>query len=129
VAELLIRKGAKVNARGIGGFTPLHGAAHAGNAEGAELLLHNGAEVDAPDDAAGSTPLHVAAYVGSDEVVGLLIERGADINARQKSDGLTPLDMAAEGRSDWRGSKAAVVRLLTSKGGKRSKDLGESRGE
>jgi ankyrin repeat protein/spore coat protein CotH len=60
-AELLIRKGADVNAKGRDGGTPLHGAAFLGQTETAELLIQNGADVNAknhkgetPSDAAGT---------------------------------------------------------------------------
>lgn len=56
VADFLIRKGAKVNAKDIRGMTPLHHAAGAWSQEMAELLIQNGAEVNARDSA-GCTPL------------------------------------------------------------------------
>jgi ankyrin repeat protein len=56
VADFLIRKGAKVNAKDIRGMTPLHHAARAGSQEMVEFLIHNGAEVNARDSA-GWTPL------------------------------------------------------------------------
>jgi len=60
VAELLIAKGADVNAKvAIWGRTPLHFAAWNGHKEVAELLIENGAEVNAKDNY-GRTPLDLA---------------------------------------------------------------------
>jgi len=74
VAELLILKGANVNAADKTGTTPLHWAARAGHKEVAELLILKGANVNTADQT-GATPLHWA--VGHDEVVDLLIKHGA----------------------------------------------------
>ena len=60
IAELLIAKGADVNAKvAIWGRTPLHFAAWNGHKEVAELLIENGAEVNAKDNY-GRTPLDLA---------------------------------------------------------------------
>jgi ankyrin repeat protein len=77
LAELLLRKGADVNARTAAGATPLHG----GEKEIAEFLIARGADVNARDKD-GKTPLHVAAGNGRTAVVELLIAKGADINAK-----------------------------------------------
>jgi hypothetical protein len=58
-ADLLIRFGADVNARGDHGMTPLHYAAKQGSSEVVELLLKRGADVRAKDDA-GLTPISMA---------------------------------------------------------------------
>ena len=51
-----IAAGTDVNVKGMGNMTPLHGAAHKGHKEIAELLISKGADVNAKaiDD---STPL------------------------------------------------------------------------
>jgi ankyrin repeat protein len=59
IAELLIAKGADVNAKGDDGSTPLHSAAWYDRKEVAELLIANGADVNAKDDG-GDTPLDMA---------------------------------------------------------------------
>ena len=86
--------GADVNAKGgmIGG-TPLHDAALNGHKEIAELLIAEGAEVNAKGKP-GRTPLHWAAYNNHKEPVILLIGKGADVNAIEKN-GQTPLHHAA----------------------------------
>ena len=53
--------GVDVNAKNVGGDTPLHYAM--GKIEIAELLIAKGADVNARD-AYGGTPLHYAAFVG-----------------------------------------------------------------
>ena len=56
----------------------------------AELLLNNGADVNAKGDY-GYTPLHLAAEEGAKGVVELLLARGADVNAKtdRRDDAIT----------------------------------------
>jgi ankyrin repeat protein len=93
VAELLLAKGAEVNATDIDGSTPLHLAAYEGHKDMAELLLANKANVNARDNK-GQTPLHEAAVKGYKDVVELLLANGADVNAKA-GNGATPLHWAA----------------------------------
>ncbi len=98
IAELLIAKGADVDAKDALGNTPLYNtilfnAALDGYKEIAELLIAKGADVNAQDKN-GNTPLHEAATSGLKEVVELLIANGADVNAKKKF-GRTPLHGAA----------------------------------
>lgn len=58
-ADILLRYGADVNARGDQGYTPLHYAARMGNTVVAELLLKQGADAKLKDDR-GRTPLELA---------------------------------------------------------------------
>jgi ankyrin repeat protein len=74
VARLLIARGANVNCRGDGGFSPLHEAASSGQLEIARLLLDHGAKIDAKTDD-GKTPLDIAREFKQDEIVKLLRER------------------------------------------------------
>ena len=74
-------------------WTPLFMAPGKGHKEIAELLLANGAEVNAKGDG-GVTPLHIAPLGSHKEVAELLIAKGADVNAK-KDDGETPLHDAA----------------------------------
>ena len=73
---------------------PIHSACAISNYEIADLLIKNGADVNAKQ-MQGVTPLHSAAHNGRNELVKLLIESGADINAKMDN-GQTPLFMAEE---------------------------------
>jgi TonB family protein len=72
----------------IHGFTPLHWA----NKEVAELLLANGAQVNARSSI-GYTPLHWAAEKDHKDVVELLLAHDAVIDAKN-NEGKTPLHLA-----------------------------------
>jgi ankyrin repeat protein len=64
--------------QGTLGWTPLHKAAATDQVEVAQLLLENGAAVNAPDTF-GQTPLVVAKDTGaSKEMLKLLKDHGAD---------------------------------------------------
>lgn len=83
LTELLIAKGASVNAKNNNGMTPLHMSS---SKEVTELLLSKGALVNVQDNQ-GETPLHMA---GNREIAALLISKGASVNSRDNS-GRTPL--------------------------------------
>jgi hypothetical protein len=74
--QLLLSKGADVNARTASGYTPLHLAAKNGHGLCARILLDAGANVNAQSDN-GETPLYLAAGNGHGEMVQLLVARGA----------------------------------------------------
>ena len=92
VTELLLAKGADVNARDKAQMTPLHLAAEHDHTEVAELLLANKAEVNAQQND-GETPLHLAVGDRLPDMVVLLLTKGANVNARD-SFGNTPLHYA-----------------------------------
>jgi len=108
IIELLITKGADVNAKTPEVLTPLHCAASHGQAEVAELLLAKGADVNAINSQ-GASPLHTASHYGKTEVAELLLRHGADINSKAKK-GWTPLHIAAQE------GKIEVAELLLAKG-------------
>jgi cytohesin len=86
--------GTDVNAKGdVVGWTPLAWVAYEGHKEIVELLIENGADVNANDDI-GGTPLYRAARKGHKEIAELLIAAGTDVNAKN-SVGQTPLQFAA----------------------------------
>ncbi len=74
--------------------TALHRAAISGHKEVAELLLTEGADVNAIDWFR-YTPLHYAAEKGRTEIAELLIAKGADVNDKN-NDGQIPLQLAKE---------------------------------
>ncbi len=146
IAELLIAKGADVDAMDMQGMTPLNMAASAGHTGIAKLLISKGANVNAKDNQGltplhraetkeitelliangayvivkkgdnGWTPLHTAARTGRKEVVELLIAKGTDFNAKN-DDGHTPLDLAIEE------DETETANLLRKHGGKTSYEL------
>lgn len=93
VAELLIRKGAAVNAVTEEGETPLHLSRHAAMTK---LLLDHGAKIDAISTGMlKQQPIHRLALHGDTESIRLLLDCGADPNALNGSiTPETPLDIA-----------------------------------
>jgi ankyrin repeat protein len=85
MVQLLLEKGANVNAGPPEYFTALHAAAEWGNEEVVQALLQRGADIDAKykggDDDCGYTALHVAAEQGHEHIVRILLQEGADPNA------------------------------------------------
>jgi len=79
--ELLLKRGADINAPLETGETALVQAAREGHLDVVRLLLNSGADVDAAAED-GSSPLTQAAQYGHIEIVRLLLEKGADINQR-----------------------------------------------
>ncbi|MDQ7829409.1 MAG: DinB family protein [Armatimonadota bacterium] len=112
LAQVLDQAPALVHAYNGDGWSALHIAAHAGQAEAVAMLLDRGADLDARSrNAQANTALH-AAIAGwrSDRrtaVVDLLLGRSADPNARDAR-GNTPLHLAAH-----EGDAAVAGRLLS----------------
>jgi ankyrin repeat protein len=115
VTELLIANGLDVNAKSIASgetkdATPLHAAAGKGNIEVAEVLINNGAELEAKLSQNKNTPLHLAVRNNQEAMVILLIAKGADVNAVTEY-GETPLDLGVSKGHD------EMVDLLRKHGG------------
>jgi len=93
IAELLLARGADINATNDRGTAPLHSAADSGNTEAVKFLLKHHADVNAVDSM-GLTPLHrtVCENFHKDAAEALL-DGGAGINAKGKV-GMTPLSLA-----------------------------------
>lgn len=71
-----------INARDFCGWTPLHEASNHGHLEIIELLLENGADIEANDERSENiTPLHDACSCGHLKIIEFLLERGANVCA------------------------------------------------
>ncbi|KIY04223.1 uncharacterized protein Z520_00917 [Fonsecaea multimorphosa CBS 102226] len=75
VVEILVERGADINARSNTGRTPLWEAAFAGIAPNVRLLLEARAEILSELEA-GWNPLHAASHTGSVECIKLLLDYG-----------------------------------------------------
>ncbi|CAG0912187.1 unnamed protein product, partial [Cyprideis torosa] len=104
-AELLIQKGAEVNAKDRRGKTPLLVATENNHHSVVEVLLANGGDLNIANEDERS-PLHQAE---SAETAELLIQKGAEVNAKDRR-GMTPLFVA----TDW--NHYSVVEVLLANG-------------
>jgi hypothetical protein len=93
LVQLLLNRGADIEAKSNDKETALHVAAGEGNTAVVQLLLDRGADIEAKSEYERRA-LHLAAAHRSEAVVQLLLDRGANIMARQY-DGGTPLHSAA----------------------------------
>ncbi len=117
IIELLLNYGADVNARTVGGLTPLHRAAYEADPETLQVLLAHGADIHArthPDNArlggSNTTVLHLAAESNiNPDSIAILLNHGADVNARTYG-GVTPLHNA----SRYNSNPDVVLMLLLS---------------
>lgn len=91
IADLLLSRGARVNATNMGDDTSLHLAAAHGHREIVVKLLARKADVHATNEH-GMTPLHYACFWGYIQIGEDLIRCGARIGACNKK-GQTPLDV------------------------------------
>ena len=107
-AHLIAEHPEHINARGWGGFAPIHVAASAGHVDISALLLERGADADSRNNY-NQTPLHWAAVSGKVEASKYLLDCGADINARNDLHA-TPLYLAA------RSGHVGFVRMLLERG-------------
>jgi ankyrin repeat protein len=82
IIAALLKRGASANTGNPEGETALMSVARTSHVDAAELLLANGALVDAAESWRGQTALMWAAAQGQPEMVKLLIKNGADVNAR-----------------------------------------------
>ncbi len=100
IVATLLQRGAQVNRDG---FSALHYAASAANAEIVQMLIDAGATLDSPADSKKGnryTPLMMAAMYGSAAVVQTLLAAGADATARARS-GHTIVELARNLNRDF----------------------------
>jgi len=91
--QKLLNKGISPNKEDSAGYRPLHYAARNGHYRVCELLLDNGAEVNAVTRCIRATALHRAATQGHSDVITTLLHHGADVNLKD-ADGSTALHRA-----------------------------------
>jgi ankyrin repeat protein len=108
IVDLLLERGANVDATDGNRKTALHHAAERGFKTIVETLLAHKATVDVRTKY-GWTPLRFAADKGFKSVAELLVAQGANVNARDDN-GYSPLHAAV-----YSGNKAIVEWLLTAK--------------
>lgn len=112
IFELLLSKGANINAKNVNGLTPLHIAVRNRSLkiDFIKLLLKHKVNIDSVDED-GKTPFHLLCKNSwsdrkNEEIIDILISAGADIDARDKH-GLSPLYTACLSNN-----KSIVLKLL-----------------
>jgi ankyrin repeat protein/mRNA-degrading endonuclease RelE of RelBE toxin-antitoxin system len=121
IVELLLSKGADVNAKNFAQRTPLYAACDKNNIDIINILIRHKAKIETKDNE-GNTPLHIACernYINSIEI---LLEKGAHINATNNL-GMTPLHIACQN-----GHFKTVTCLLNRKTNKASIDAQDIQG-
>lgn len=81
----------------VGNYRPFQEAVFRNAKDIAELLIKKGADVNCHDPDNLTPPLHRAAQLCYDEIVVFLISKGADVNARSGFKNQTPLHCAVNG--------------------------------
>lgn len=109
IVKLLLDDGAKIDASGDNGATPLM-LASKGSFETAKLLLDRKANLESKDKS-GYSAIFYAAGWGKVDILKLLIERGANVTA-QANNGITVLDNGAAS------CNKEIAALLREKGAK-----------
>ena len=91
--EVMLKRGANVNARDYEDNTPLHYAAKANFKEIYPLISGKEGSEMALINAQGKAPLHLAVEYGSTDIVKLFLEDGIDLGVPDDA-GNTPLSLA-----------------------------------
>jgi ankyrin repeat protein len=97
VIEALTKAGADAKAGTTNGTTPLMAAAQAGKVDAVQVLIDNGADVNAKDGVRSQTPLMYAAAANRAPVIELLASKGADLTATSKVTDLSGLSREGMG--------------------------------
>ncbi|MBW2703234.1 MAG: ankyrin repeat domain-containing protein [Deltaproteobacteria bacterium] len=105
VIDLLLARGAELDAVNLEGYTPLHRAAWYGESAAVRHLIAKGANLKARNKW-GQTPLFSAVQGGDRETVAILARKKVGLNDAAE-DGRKPIDVATE-----KGSKEIVKVLL-----------------
>ena len=92
IVQMLVAKGADVNAQASSGATPLFWAVMRDQKDDVDFLLAHGANVNLAD-AYGDTILDIALHLQYGSMIHTLIDKGADVNAKDQS-GTRPLTIA-----------------------------------
>lgn len=107
-----IDKGANVNAKNDNEETPLHLAAYQNNPKIIELLVENGADINAKGCFSEMTPLMIAAQNSDNPaVIEAMVKYGADVNEKNMGD-LSAVDYAA-----YKNKNPAILETLFRYGG------------
>ncbi|XP_044272381.1 integrin-linked protein kinase [Tribolium madens] len=114
IVEMLLLRGARVNATNRGDDTPLHLAAAHGHREIVLMLLRQRADVNFTNEH-GNTPLHYACFWGYREIAEDLVHHDAKVSIANKY-GDTPLDKA-------RGNLAKVLHDMAVEAGQDLKKI------
>ncbi|XP_041455144.1 integrin-linked protein kinase-like [Lytechinus variegatus] len=111
IVDMLIGRGAKINATNMGDDTALHLAAAHGHRDIVLKLIQHRADINAMNEH-GNTPLHYACFWNYEQICVDLINNGALVALSNKDDD-TPLDK----------SKDEVARMLQEKASAMGQDL------
>ena len=98
--QILLAKGADIDAHEKKGYTALIWAALKGHTKAVQALLDVGADVNAQGTYDRMTALIWAAHEGHTEVVKALLPKGADIDAHEKKGYTALIFTAQEGPSE-----------------------------
>lgn len=94
VCDILIDRGANIDAVNGYGWRPLHIASFRGHIELCRALLDRGADIQAITQDEGESALHIAAYLGNEVLCELLLNRGVSLEVKN-AEGLTALSVSS----------------------------------
>ena len=99
IAEVLLKRGCRIDSKIRCDITPLHIAAQRGHLEIVKVLVKFGACIDSKDEY-GATALHIACKKGHTQIVKALLEYGSDVTITN-GDNDTALNLAVDGISSF----------------------------